>query len=48
MNGYIFALAEHAIKTGLIQSEDKIWAVNRLLETMGLDEAEEMARRILS
>ena len=43
MNKYIFALADHAVKTGLIHAEDKIWAVNRLLETMGLDEAEETA-----
>jgi len=43
MNKYIFALADHAVKTGLIHPEDKIWAVNRLLETMGLDEAEETA-----
>ena len=43
MNKYIFALADHAVKTGLIQPEDKVWAVNRLLETMGLDEAEEIA-----
>ena len=43
MNAYIFALADHAVKTGLIQPEDKIWAVNRLLEVMGLDEAEEAA-----
>jgi len=43
MNKYIFALADHAVKTGLIHAEDRIWAVNRLLETMGLDEAEETA-----
>ena len=43
MNSYIFALAEHGIKTGLICVEDKIWAVNRLLEVMALDEVEEIA-----
>ena len=43
MNAYIHALAEHGIKTGLICAEDKIWAVNRLLEVMALDEVAETA-----
>ena len=43
MNAYIHALAEHGIKTGLICAEDKIWAVNRLLEVMALDEVAEAA-----
>jgi len=40
MNGYIFALCEHALNTGLICPEDKTWAVNSLLQVMGLDEIE--------
>lgn len=39
MERYINALAEYAVHTGLIQSEDRIWAVNRILEIMELDEA---------
>ena len=41
MSGYLFALIEHALKSGLIQPEDAIWAVNRLLEVMQLDEVED-------
>ncbi len=41
MNQYIFSLANYAIITGLIEPEDKIWAVNSLLQVMQLDEAEE-------
>ena len=40
MDQYLIALAEHAVRTGLIQPEDRMWAVNRLLEVMQLDEAE--------
>ena len=36
MNGHLFALTDYAIHTGLIQQEDRIWAVNRLLEVMEL------------
>ena len=43
MNKYILALADHAIATGLIEKEDKIWAVNALLQVMQLTEAEETA-----
>ena len=43
MNRYIYALADHALAAGLIEAEDKVWAVNRLLEVMRLDEAEETA-----
>ena len=43
MNKYIFALCEHALKTGLILPEDKTWAVNGILQVMALDEAEEVA-----
>ena len=38
MDRYIFALVRHGIQAGLIQSEDWLWAVNRLLEVMQLDE----------
>ena len=40
MNGYIYALADHGIACGLIRQEDRIWAVNRLAEAMGLAQAE--------
>ena len=43
MNRYIYALVDHAISAGLIEAEDQIWAVNRILEVMQLDEAEETA-----
>ena len=43
MNGYIFALCEHALNTGLILPEDKTWAINNILQVMGLDEVEEAA-----
>lgn len=36
MNGHLFALTDYAIHTGLIPQEDRIWAVNRLLEVMEL------------
>ena len=41
MSGYIYALADYGVKTGLISPEDRVWAVNRLLEAMGLDGAED-------
>ena len=34
---YIAALAEYGIRKGLIEEADRTWAVNRLLEAMGLD-----------
>ena len=40
MDQYIFALIQHAVNAGLIQQEDQLWAVNRLLEVMELDEVE--------
>ena len=40
MDRYIFGLIQHAVRTGLIQEEDQLWAVNRLLEVMGLDAIE--------
>ena len=40
MSQYLFALVEHAVNTGLIHGDDRIWALNRLLEVMRLDEAE--------
>ena len=43
MNTYIYGLIAHAEKTGLIEKEDRIWAVNRVLEVMDLDETEEAA-----
>ncbi len=40
MKGYLDALVEYALTHGLIQEGDEIWAYNRLLEVMGLDETE--------
>ena len=40
MKGYLDALVQYAIGHGLLQEGDEIWAYNRLLEVMGLDEAE--------
>ncbi len=41
MSGYILALCDHALNTGLILPEDKTWAVNSLLQVLQLDEIEE-------
>ncbi len=41
MDRYFMALAEHAVRSGMIQPEDRLWAINRLLEVMELDEVEE-------
>ncbi len=43
MNGYIFALCDYALSTGLILPEDKTWAVNGILQVMELDEVAEAA-----
>ena len=40
MNAYLEALLAYALDKGLIQPEDKIYAYNRLLELLRLDEAE--------
>ncbi len=40
MRGYINALIRYALDKGLLESGDELWAFNRLLEVMGLDEAE--------
>jgi len=40
VNGYIAALADYAVAKGLIEEADRPWAVNRLLETMGLSSYE--------
>ncbi len=40
VNGYIAALADYAVAKGLIEETDRPWAVNRLLETMGLSSYE--------
>ena len=31
---YIYALANYGVKKGLIEKEDKPWAVNRLLQAL--------------
>ena len=40
MKGYLDALVNYALDRALIQEGDEIWAYNRLLEVMSLDEAE--------
>ena len=40
VNGYIAALADYAVAKGLIEEADRPWAVNRLLEAMGLSSYE--------
>ena len=40
MERNIFGLIQHAVRTGLIQEEDQLWAINRLLEVLELDEIE--------
>ncbi len=40
MDAYILGLVSYAENCGLIQPEDHIWAVNRLLEILGLDSVE--------
>ena len=34
----IAALADYGVRTGLIEPADRVWAVNRLLEVMGLND----------
>lgn len=41
INTYIAALAEYGLKTGLITADDRIFAVNSILATLGLDDYEE-------
>ena len=43
VNGYLTALVEYGLKTGLIQDCDRTYIVNQLLMTMGLDSYEEEA-----
>lgn len=40
MNEMIWSLTEYALRAGLIRQEDRIWAVNRLLEVLQLESAE--------
>ena len=40
MNQYIYALCDHALRAGLICPEDRTWAINGILQVMGLDEIE--------
>ena len=43
VNGYLTALVEYGLKTGLIHDCDRTYIVNQLLMTMGLDSYEEEA-----
>ncbi len=40
MNRYLFALVEYGVKNDLIEPEDRVWALNRILEIMGLNDVE--------
>ena len=45
----ITTLVQYALATGLIESEDRIWAANRILETLGIEELDESSeKKILS
>lgn len=37
MDGYIFALADYAVDKALVNQYERGWAVNRILEVLGLD-----------
>ncbi len=41
MRAYLDALLDYAVNAGLILKEDRVFCFNRLLEVMGLDEAED-------
>ena len=41
INTYISALVDYATRTGLISFADKIYATNKILEILNLDEYEE-------
>ena len=43
MNESIFGLVDYAIRCELIEEDDRLWALNRLLEVMGLDGVEPAA-----
>ena len=40
MNESIFGLVDYAVRCALIEEDDRLWALNRLLEVMGLDGVE--------
>ena len=40
MNESIFGLVDYAVRCELIEEDDRLWALNRLLEVMGLDGVE--------
>ena len=40
MNEAIYGLVDYALRSGLIEEDDRLWAVNRILEVMELDGAE--------
>ena len=41
ISGHVAALASYAVEKGLIEPADRVWAVNAILEAMGLTEYEE-------
>ena len=43
MNESIFGLVDYAVRCELIEEDDRLWALNRLLEVMGLDGVEPAA-----
>ena len=46
INYAIAALADYGVRTGLIEPADRVWAVNRLLETMALSDYQEPAEPV--
>ena len=40
MNEAIYGLVDYALRSGLIEEDDRLWAVNRILEVMELDGVE--------
>ena len=41
INEAISSLINYALKNGIINDEDKVWAVNRIIEVLGIDEYED-------
>ena len=33
----IYALADYGVRKGLIDGRDRVWAINQLLQVLGLD-----------
>ena len=44
LSAHVAALADYAVKAGLIEPADRVWAINSLLQALGLQEFEEPER----